>query len=62
MTANIQKRLVQHNKKYSIYTKRGSNWKLIYSESFSTSAEARIREKYFKNTAGKEWLKRRGIT
>ncbi len=53
MTTNLEKR--------SIWTKRGTDWKLIYKEVFSNSNEARCREKYFKNNAGKEWLKRQSI-
>ena len=61
ITKNLEKRLREHNSGRSYYTKRGSNWKIIYTESYDSSNEARKREKYFKNNAGKEWLKRRGI-
>jgi len=61
MTQDVTKRLEEHNSGKSYYTKRGTNWKMVYSETFDSSEEARKREKYFKNTAGKEWLKRRGI-
>ena len=61
MTQDVTKRLEEHNSGNSYYTKRGTNWKMVYSETFDSSEEARKREKYFKNTAGKEWLKRRGI-
>jgi len=61
MTQNIVKRIEEYNSAKSYYTKRGTNWKMVYSETFDSSEEVRKREKYFKNTAGKEWLKRRGI-
>ena len=61
MTQDVTKRLEEHNSGKSYYTKRGTNWKMVYSETFNSSEEARKREKYFKNTEGKEWLKRRGI-
>ena len=61
MTQNIAQRFEEHNSGKSYYTKRGTNWKMVYSETFDSSKEARKREKYFKNTAGKEWLKRREI-
>ncbi|MCH7723763.1 MAG: GIY-YIG nuclease family protein [Bacteroidetes bacterium] len=33
MTDNLEKRLVEHNNKtLSFWTKRGTNWKLIYNE------------------------------
>ncbi len=60
MTRDIERRLNQHNLGLSKWSRRGSGWKLIYHESFSPSDEARAREKYFKNTAGREWLQRRG--
>jgi len=61
MTKNLEKRLLEHNTGMNYYTSQGSNRQLLYSEKFEASNEARKREKYFKNTAGKEWLKRRGI-
>ncbi|NQV40817.1 MAG: GIY-YIG nuclease family protein [Candidatus Marinimicrobia bacterium] len=60
MTANFEKRLNQHNSGISKWTRRGSGWSLTYPESFRSSDEARRREKYFKNNAGREWLQRRG--
>ncbi|MBL7136040.1 MAG: GIY-YIG nuclease family protein [Candidatus Marinimicrobia bacterium] len=61
ITKNLEKRLQEHNSGHSYYTKRGSNWKIIYTESYDSSNEVRKREKYFKNNASKEWLRRRGI-
>ncbi|MCH7732705.1 MAG: GIY-YIG nuclease family protein [Candidatus Marinimicrobia bacterium] len=61
ITHNIEKRLAEHNEGRSNYTKRGTNWRIVYREEFETRTEARKREKYFKNNAGKEWLRRRGI-
>ncbi|MBT3945880.1 MAG: GIY-YIG nuclease family protein [Candidatus Marinimicrobia bacterium] len=61
MTQNLQSRLIKHNACEVLSTKKGSNWKIIYSEELSSSSQARKREKYFKNNAGKEWLKRRKI-
>ncbi|MBC8374505.1 MAG: GIY-YIG nuclease family protein [FCB group bacterium] len=60
MTKNIKRRIMQHNTGTNKWTRRGSGWKLIYHESFDSTDEARAREKYFKNNAGREWLKRRG--
>ena len=61
MTQNLQSRLIKHNAGVVLSTKKGSNWKIIYSEELSSSSQVRKREKYFKNNAGKEWLKRRKI-
>ena len=60
ITKNIEKRIESHNNGENFWTKRGTNLKLIYSESHKTVKDARKREKYFKNNAGKEWLKRQG--
>ena len=61
ITKNLEKRLREHNSGHSYYTKRGTNWKIIYTESYDSCKDARKCEKYFKNNAGKEWLRRRGI-
>ena len=54
MTQNLQSRLIKHNAGVVLSTKKGSNWKIIYSEELSSSSQVRKREKYFKNNAGKE--------
>ena len=46
VTENIGKRLEEHNNKLlSFWTKRGTDWKLIYSEEFHDKKEAYKREK-----------------
>ncbi|MFA3782478.1 GIY-YIG nuclease family protein [Melioribacteraceae bacterium 4301-Me] len=35
-TTNLQNRLQQHNDHIPFWTKRGTNWKLIYHEKFSS--------------------------
>ncbi|MBS1541864.1 MAG: GIY-YIG nuclease family protein [Bacteroidetes bacterium] len=57
MTANIDKRLSQHNAGKTRSTKAYRPWRLIYSESLPSRPEARLREKYLKSGAGKEFLK-----
>ncbi len=61
ITKDITRRILEHNERKSTWTKRGSNWKLVHSESYPSVKQARVREKYFKNNSGKEWLKRRGL-
>ena len=61
ITHNLENRLSEHNEGRSTYTKRGTNLRIAYREEFGTRTEAGKREKYFKNNAGKEWLRRRGI-
>lgn len=61
MTENLEKRLASHNTKKVLSTKFKAPFKLVYFEEVFTSQEARIKEKYFKTNAGKEYLKRRLI-
>ena len=62
MTEDLALRLKQHNdKSLSFWTKRGSNWKLVYKEKFENKAEALKREKWLKSGVGREFLKRRLI-
>ncbi|HMN50349.1 MAG TPA: GIY-YIG nuclease family protein [Ignavibacteriaceae bacterium] len=45
-TEDLEKRLIEHNEKdLSFWTKRGTNWKLIYTEEFENKTEALKREK-----------------
>ena len=60
MTQSLSKRMDDHNSGRNYTTRRGTSWIIIYTETCQDSALARKREKYFKNTAGKEWLQRRG--
>lgn len=58
MTEDLEKRLVEHNeKKLSFWTKRGTNWKLMYKEEFETKSEALRREKWLKSGVGREYLR-----
>ena len=61
MTRGLKRRLAQHNSGEGGWTRRGTMWKVMHYERFENSIDARNREKYFKNNAGKEWLRRRGI-
>ncbi len=59
MTEDIDKRLVEHNtKSVSFWTKRGTNWKLVYTEEFESKTEALKREKWLKTGVGREYLKK----
>ncbi|MCH7771648.1 MAG: GIY-YIG nuclease family protein [Bacteroidetes bacterium] len=59
MTDNLEKRLVEHNNKtLSFWTKRGTNWKLIYNEEFDNKTEALKRERWLKTGVGREYLKK----
>ena len=61
-TTDLEKRLFQHNNKLAGWTKRGNNWKLIYSEEFSTYSEARKKEKWFKTGIGRDFIKNNILT
>lgn len=57
MTEDLEKRLLEHNNKtLSFWTKRGTDWKLVYSEKFSEKSEALKREKWLKTGVGREFL------
>jgi putative endonuclease len=56
-TANLEKRIQQHNQGKSGYTRRGKNWRLAYSEEFSTRKEAMLREAELKTSKGRKFLR-----
>ena len=49
-------RLCEHNNGKNRFTKGHLPWKLIYTENHPDWKSARIKEKYFKTAAGKNWL------
>ncbi len=58
-TEDLEKRLIEHNEKdLSFWTKRGTNWKLIYTEEFENKTEALKREKWFKTGVGRDFLRK----
>jgi predicted GIY-YIG superfamily endonuclease len=63
MASDASKRLKERNHCKNRYTKGHIPWKIIYTEHHPDWASARIREKYLKSTAGKNWLnKQDGIS
>ena len=56
-TTDIEKRLNQHNHGISFWTKRGTNWKVIYTETFQDKKEALKRERWLKSGKGRQFLK-----
>ena len=48
LTDNLERRLAQHQNKRSLYTKRYSNIKLVYSEKFHKRIDAEQREQQLK--------------
>jgi len=57
ITTDISKRFSRHNLGCERTTRSYKPFKIIYTETFSTRAEARKREKYLKSGIGKEFLK-----
>jgi putative endonuclease len=46
-SSNLSRRLEEHNENKSQYTKKGTNWKLIYWKEFETRSEAMKWEKWY---------------
>jgi len=60
-TSDLKSRLDRHNTHESgsmryTYRQKGQ-WRLIYSEEYSTRGEAMKREKFLKTGQGREWIK-----
>ncbi len=56
-TSNLTRRLHDHNRGYNKSTKHYKPFNLIYTESCETSTIARKREKFFKSTRGRNFLR-----
>jgi len=58
-TKDLRKRLMQHNKGLSTYTKGRGPFKIIYYEACLVEDKARSRELFLKSGMGKRYLKNR---
>jgi putative endonuclease len=58
---DIEKRLSQHNSGMTESLRPYIPFRLIYSEAFNTEVEAIEREKYFKTSAGRRYLKKKMV-
>ena len=58
MAEVVKDRVAEHNAGKNRFTKGHRPWKLIHTEEFPNWKEARIREKYLKSAAGRNWLKK----
>ena len=54
---NLSQRLKEHNSGQTKSIKAFIPWDIVYFEEFSTRDESIKREKYFKNAAGRRYLK-----
>lgn len=60
MTANLQRRIPEHQRGRTKSTKNKGCFEVIFTEACKDRVSARIREKYWKSGCGKEKLKSRG--
>ena len=58
-TEDLKKRISDHQKGKSRYTKRYVDWKLIYYEACLNKKDAKRRELYLKTTEGRRMIKLR---
>ncbi len=62
MTEDLENRVREHNDKTkSFWTKRGSEWQLVYTEEFDTKDGALRREKWLKSGVGRDYLRQLGL-
>ncbi|MCR4276828.1 MAG: GIY-YIG nuclease family protein [Candidatus Roizmanbacteria bacterium] len=57
-TDNINRRLIDHNKGLSKYTRNKGPWVLKYSEEYGNLSEARKREKQIKSWKKRKYIKK----
>ena len=57
LTSSLPRRIAEHNNGHEKTTRSYAPFKLIYSEKAVDRPAARLREKYFKSGAGKEYLR-----
>ena len=57
ITADIDRRITEHNSGRNISTKAYIPWRVVHREALDTREEARQREKYLKSAAGRRWRK-----
>jgi len=60
LTNNLERRLKEHKSGKTITTSRMKNLEIFYVEKFDNFEEARKRELYFKNAAGRRFIKKLG--
>jgi putative endonuclease len=57
-TADLRRRLAEHQQGVSISTKSRRPWRLIYYEAYLQKLDAEGREKFLKSGAGRTFLKK----
>ncbi len=56
-TADLRRRVAEHNSGNSEFTKNNRPWELIYYEAFVNEKDARKEEKFLKSGKGRERIK-----
>jgi putative endonuclease len=59
ISANLERRLKEHNDGKTKSTKHYRPWILVFSEIYENRILARVREKYLKSGSGREFIKNR---
>lgn len=55
-TNDFESKLKEHNKKSNIWTRKGTNWKIIYLEEFSDELSAFKKGEWLKTDSGKYYI------
>ena len=59
MTEDLEKRMNEHNNtSLSFWTKRGTDWEIIFQEDYKIKSESLKREKWLKTGVGREFLEK----
>ena len=56
VTADPERRLVEHNTGQTLSTRAGAPWRVIYNEPHTSRAAEMQRERFFKSGAGRRYL------
>ena len=60
-TSNLEQRIWEHNNKITRSTRKGKNWKIVYTKEFVSKKEAMTYELFLKSGKGRELLKSWGV-
>ena len=58
MTANVDRRLLDHNAGRSTYTKLGKPWVVVHREEFEDKVGARLREREIKSRKSRRYIEK----
>jgi putative endonuclease len=52
-TSDLEERIIRHNQKSKGFTGNTNDWKIVYTENYTTKSEALLREKQIKSWKSK---------